>query len=46
MWAIFLETGLLLLILGWVAWAAWGPAPGSRHKPTEKTDDQDSNQKP
>jgi len=45
MWAIFLETGLLLLILGWVAWAAWGPAPKEFLKPPEQKDDQDSDSK-
>ncbi|MCF7822328.1 MAG: hypothetical protein K9M17_07825 [Mariprofundaceae bacterium] len=43
MWAIFLEVGLLLLILGWIAWAAWGPTPKEFLKPPEKDEDKDSN---
>lgn len=42
MWVIFLETGLVLLLLGWVAWAIWGPAPKALLKPPEQKDDQNS----
>ena len=43
MWVIFLETGLLVLLLGWVAWALWGPTPKEFLKPpVEKDEDQDS----
>jgi len=43
MWVIFLETGFLLLLLGWVAWALWGPVPKEFLKPPpEKDEDQDS----
>ncbi len=46
MWVIFLETGFLLLLLGWVAWALWGPTPKEFLKPSEKGEDKDSGKDP